>query len=144
MDRYIDSDFARKQIAKFIEQHKTPFMVTINSVSHRTVEQNKLQFLWMNEIAAQTGYTPDEVRAKCKLTIGIPILRAENERFRKAYDALLKPFDYEQKIRVIRELDLPVTRAMTKEQFSTYLERIYEQHTAEGYELTQPEIAEWR
>jgi len=45
---------------------------------------------------------------------------------------------------LIRDLDLPITRAMTQKQFGTYLDRVFEQHAAKGYELTQPEIAEWR
>jgi hypothetical protein len=41
-------------------------------------------------------------------------------------------------------MELPVTSMMSVKQFSEYLERVFERHTSRGYELTQPEIAEWR
>ena len=142
--RYVANEFSREQLVLYIQQHKLPFMVEIHSASARSVEQNRLQFLWINEIAMQTGATPSDVRARLKLTIGVPLLREESEKFRKAYDGMLKPLTYEEKLTLIRDLDLPITRAMTQKQFGTYLDRVFEQHAAKGYELTQPEIAEWR
>jgi len=142
--RYVSNDFSRQQLILYLSQRELPFVAEIRDSSARSIEQNKLQHMWFNEIAAQTGETATEVQARCKLTIGIPVLREENERFRKAYDDLLKPLDYEAKLRLITDLDLPVTRAMTMKQFSTYLDRVFVHHTGKGFELTQPEIAEWR
>ena len=66
---------------------EAPFTVSIAKGRKRSTEQNRLQRLWMNEIAEQLGdQTPEEVRGYCKLTIGVPILRAENEAFCASYD----------------------------------------------------------
>jgi len=63
------------------------------------VEQNRLQRAIMNEVAPQTGQTAEEVRAYCKLTIGVPILRAENELFAQRYDAIVRRERFEKLVK---------------------------------------------
>ena len=145
VERYVNNEFSRSQVVIYIDQQKLPFTVTISDASKRSIEQNKLQWLWFSEIAAQTGETPSEVQAHCKLQIGVPLLREQNERFRELYDRILKPLPYKDKLALMSEpVALPVTSLMSVKQFSEYLERIFEHHTSKGFELTQPEIAEWR
>ena len=140
-DRLIEDEHNRKLLIKFIEGQKLPFVITLTQGRRRSVEQNKLQRLWCNEIAEQLGdTTPEEVRGYCKLAIGVPILRAENETFRLQYDRVVKPLLYEQKLAIMMEpLDMPITRYMTSKQKSQYLDAVCKYWTERGVDLTIPE-----
>ena len=128
------------QLVGLVKARKLPFTVDITSGKHRSVEQNKLQRLWLNEAAAQLeGQTAEELRGLCKLTIGVPILRAENEDFREKYDAVVRPLPYEAKLAIMMEpLDLPVTRLMNTEQKTRYLDGISKLFAEQGVVLTEP------
>jgi hypothetical protein len=118
-----------------------PFTVEITKGKKRSNEQNHLQRLWINEISAQLGdQTPEEVRGEVKLTLGVPILRAENQKFCDEYDKFIKPLPYETKLAIMMEpLDLPVTRLMTTDQKARYLDAIARHYGAQGIILTQPD-----
>ena len=137
----ISSDADRHNLAKFIDSQPFPFTVDVTKGKRRSNAQNHLQRLWMNEISAYLGdQTPEEVRGFCKLTEGVPILRAENEVFCEKYDRIIKPLPYETKIEMMMEpLDFPVTRLMTVDQKTRYLDRINMASAARGIILTQPE-----
>lgn len=128
-------------LTKFLEGRKLPLSVTVQSGKKRSVEQNKLQRLWVNEIAEQLGdRTPEEVRGFCKLTMGVPILRAENDAFREAYDRHIKPLDYETKVACMMEpLDFAVTRLMTVSQKVRYLDAMQRYWSERGLVLTEPD-----
>lgn len=138
--RTVTSETERGLLLKFLGGHPLPFTVTVAKGRKRSVEQNKLQRLWMNEIAEQLGdQTPEEVRAYCKLTIGVPLLRAENEHFCERYDSVLKPLPYEAKLAIMAEpLDLPVTRLMTTDQHRRYLDGVFKHFSEKGLVLTMP------
>jgi hypothetical protein len=139
--RVVSTPFDRQQLVQFLEGQKLPFTVDVTRGKRRSVEQNRLQRLWLNEIAEQLGdRTAEEVRGDCKLTIGVPILRAENEAFREKYDAFVRPLPYEQKLAFMMEpLDFPVTRLMSTEQKTRYLDGIYQRYAGQGLILTDPE-----
>ena len=139
--RVVKTEFGRKMLHRMIDEQALPFTITIAQGKQRSVEQNRLQRLWMNEISEQLGdQTPEEVRGYCKLTIGVPILRSENEAFRQQYDAIVKPMPYEQKLAVMMEpLDMPVTRIMTMRQKTKYLEGVTRHFAEKGVVLTCPE-----
>src|SRR5690606_32297289 len=100
-------------------------------------EQNKLSFKWYKEISDQTGEAVEDVRARCKLEIGVPILR-ENDSFRVTYDRLIRPLDYQDKLDLIRDTDMPVTRLMKVDQMSRYMDEVFRRHAEFGIELTIP------
>ena len=139
--RVIRNDEDLALLVRFLKSQKRPFTVDITKGKQRSTEQNKLQRLWLNEIAEQLGdQTPEEVRGYCKLRFGVPILRAENEAFRERYDAVVKPLPYEAKLAIMMEpLDLPVTRLMKTEQTTRYLDAIAQHYAEQGVRLTQPE-----
>ena len=141
--RVISNEVDRDALLRWIKTHKTPFTVNLSKGKRRSVEQNRLQRLLLNEISEQLGdQTPEEVRAYCKLTLGVPILRAEDEGFAESYDRNVKPLPYEQKLALMAEpLDLPVTRLMTTGQKTLYLEAIYKHFGEQGVVMTQPEAA---
>ena len=139
--RTVRNEYERKMLLRLLENRRPPFTVDITDGRRRSVEQNRLQRQLINEIAEQLGdRTPEQVRAECKLTLGVPILRAENEEFRAKYDAVVRPLPYEQKLAIMAEpLDLPVTRLMTVSQKTRYLEAIYQHFGEQGVVLTQPD-----
>lgn len=138
--RLIDNEYERKMLIKRIEGQALPFTAEIVTGRRRSVEQNKLGRMWMKEISEQMGETPEYWRGMCKLTLGVPILRAENDEFRAKYDAVVKPLDYETKIAIMQEpLDLPVTRLMTTAQHTTYLDAVFRHFSEQGVVLTIPE-----
>ena len=138
--RVVKTETDRKLLLAFLAKRPIPFTVDITSGKHRSVEQNKLQRLWLNEAAAQLeGQTAEELRGLCKLTIGVPILRAENEDFREKYDAVVRPLPYEAKLAIMQEpLDLPVTRLMNTDQKTRYLDGISRMFAEQGVVLTEP------
>jgi hypothetical protein len=140
-NRIIEKDNDRKMLIRFLEKKALPFTVTTTDGKHRTSDQNKLQRLWVMEIAQQLGdQTPEEIRGYCKLTFGVPILRAENEAFRAAYDTIVKPLDYQSKLRLMMEpFDFGVTRIMTTRQKTAYLDAIHRHFSEQGIILTNPE-----
>lgn len=131
--RVITSENQRQDLVKLIGSRPLPFTAEVVKGKRRSVEQNRLQRRLINEIASQTDQTPEEVRAFCKLTIGVPILRAGNELFAEKYDRLVKPMPYESKLEVMAEpIDFPVTRLMTTAMKTQFLEEIYRVFYAQG------------
>ena len=137
---YIDDVKQRSSVLNDLATRKLPFTLIIKDGRSRTLEQNRLQRLWCNEVSKQTGDTPEEVRGYIKLTIGVPVLREASDEFREEYDAILKPLSYPQKMRLMMEpLDYGVTRKMTVEQMNTFMDRVFKHYSEQGIALTQPE-----
>lgn len=121
--RVITNAVDRAALVRLIETRQMPFTVELVQGKRRSTEQNRLQRDLINQIAEQTGQTAEEVRGYCKLVIGVPILRAENELFAIKYDAAVKGLPYETKLALMMEpLDLPVTRLMTTRQKTQFLD----------------------
>jgi hypothetical protein len=83
--------------------------------------------------------TIGQARAFCKLHYGVPILRAESETFRRSYDAILKPLNYEDKLQAVEDFELPVTRLMTTKQFAYYLDTVDMESAKLGLVLPKPD-----
>jgi hypothetical protein len=96
--------------------------VRIKHGRHRGIPINQLSHVWYAQIARELReQTALQVKAECKLYYGVPILRAECEDFRKAYDSRIKNnFTHEQKLIVMESF--PVTSLMTNPQIKQYLE----------------------
>ena len=130
-------------IVQFIQDQKLPLTIDVRSTKKRSLDQNRLQRLWMNEISQALGdRTPEEVRGYCKLRFGVPILRESTEAFREKYARILKPLGYAEKLELMMEpIDLPVTRFMNTQQATEYLDRITNHFSEQGIILTLPEAA---
>ena len=132
----------RAQLILWLQKQGFPFTVDIRKGKHRSVEQNKLQRKWCKEIHEQTDGafdSPEAARGYCKLHFGVPIMR-EDSGFRDGYDRIIKPLSYESKLEIMKEpLDFSVTRLMTTEQKSRYLDAIYAYFTDLGLRLTRPD-----
>lgn len=138
--RFIETEDERRMFIRFVEAHALPFAASTSKGGKRSLKQNRLQRLWMNEIADQKDdMTAEEARGYCKLAIGVPILCAEHEEFCRRYDAIVKPLPYEKKILLMMEpLDFPVTRLMTTRQHAKYLDGVWKHFTEQGFVLTSP------
>lgn len=118
---------------------KFPMTVTITQGASRSGAQNRLAQRWFTDVAVQLGdRTHDEVRAYCKLHIGVPILRAENEAFLQSYDTAMKHLPYEDKLAAVQAFDLPVTRLMTVKQMTAFIDQMQRHWTGAGVRLTDP------
>jgi hypothetical protein len=122
----------------YLDERKRPFTVDITEGRDRSIEQNRLAFKWYAEISDQTGEDREDVRARCKLEIGVPILRAEQEKFRATYDRLIRPLSYPEKLALVRDIELPVTSLMNVDQMSRYLDIVFRRHAEMGVVLTVP------
>ena len=94
--------------------------VAIKTGKDRSLDQNAIAHAWFSQIANELReQTALQVKAECKLTIGVPILRAEDEEFREFYDRAIKWMTYEQKLDAMAFV--PVTSIMTVKQLSQFL-----------------------
>lgn len=134
----------RDGLIRLLETYSFPCTVTVKKGKDRTIEQNRLQRLWLNEAAEQLAdETAEEKRAYCKLHFGVPILRAESEEFCAAYDRHIRPLSYETKLAFMSvPLDWPVTRLMTTKQTHDYLEQMRAHFEWQGVRLSIPDELE--
>lgn len=115
-----------------------PFTVEWQLGRDRSLDQNRLQFLWAREAAEQRGdTTPDEVRREWKLRHGVPILREESPEFCATYDRAVKPLPYEQKLEAMHIIS--VTSLMKVPQMVRYLDTIQRECAQQGIRLTDPD-----
>jgi hypothetical protein len=126
-------------LTTYLKGRKRPFTVDITDGRDRSTEQNRLAFKWYVEISEQTGEDREDVRARCKLEIGVPILREAHEKFRATYDRVIRPLPYPEKLALIRDTETPVTSLMNVEQMSRYLDIVFRRHAEIGIALTVPE-----
>ena len=105
--------------------NRTSFEVQI-PVRGRSLPMNSLWAVWYSLIGKESGQTTEEVKRECKLLYGVPILCAEDEAFRRVWEAKFAGDTYEQKLFMMRYL--PVTSLLSKSQgmiFTETLQREY-------------------
>lgn len=138
---------SKRQLISAIEQQqfKYPVTVDITQGRKRSVEQNQLQRLWLNEAAEQLkDESAEDKRAYCKLHFGVPILRNENKEFKRQYDKVIRPLSYEDKLEIMKvPFDCPVTRLMKTGQKKRYLDDMWHFFTNLGVRLTDPDEAKY-
>lgn len=136
--RILGTEADRADFIRFMGGVKLPLTVEWTQGRDRSLEQNRLQFLWAREAAEQRGdVTPDEVRCEWKLHHGVPILREQSADFREIYDAAIKPLPYPQKLLAMRFI--PVTSEMKVPQMIQYLDTIERECLEQGLRLTNPD-----
>lgn len=126
-------------LTTYLKGRKRPFTVDITDGRDRSTEQNRLAFKWYVEISEQTGEDREDVRARCKLKFGLPILMESSEPFRDLCRRRIKPLGMGERIELIRDFDIPITRLMKVDQMTRYLDEMFRHHAAFGIELTVPE-----
>lgn len=110
----------------------------------RSISQNDISHAWYAEISKHKGdESPKEVKRECKLRLGVPILRAEDDDFRNFYDKAMKnTLTYEEKLEAMDFV--PVTSQMSKAQLSQYLEAMQQEYCKQGIFLEFPEDSGWQ
>ncbi len=111
--------------------------VTIKTGKDRTISQNAITHAWYEQLARELR--EDDAlgwKSFCKLHYGVPILRAEDEEFRAAYDAVIRPLAYEKKLIAMR--CWPVSSIMSVEQLSKYAEAMQVNFRERGVRLEFP------
>lgn len=97
----------------------------------RTPAQNAFSHAWYGEIAE--ALPEDDAlgwKCYCKLHHGVPILRAEDDDFRQAYDGAIKGLPYERKLLAMRVF--PVTSRMSTRQLTKYADAVRDDFAARG------------
>lgn len=111
--------------------------ISIKEGKGRSVEQNAVMHGWFAQVARERReYDARGVKRFCKLHFGVPILRAEDEDFRAAYDRVIKPLAYEDKL-VAMDI-LPVTSAMTTIQLDQCMTDIQDHYAKHSVTLVYP------
>lgn len=119
---------------------KPPLTVSWAKKADRSLEQNALMWKWAGEAAHQLADRgPGDVQAEWKLTIGVPILRAEDPVFCALYDETVKGHLYQTKIKIMRDLDFPITSRMTVRQMCRFMDQAEHWCVERGLQITQPD-----
>ncbi|MGN6314568.1 MAG: hypothetical protein ACTHMO_12525 [Rhodanobacteraceae bacterium] len=115
--------------------------VTIKDGKGRSLDQNAISHAWYEQVARELREDDARgVKRFCKLHFGVPILRAEDDEFREAYDAsILRTLRYEQKLAAMDVI--PVTSVMNTRQLSRYMEDVQAHYTGR-VDLRFPETQE--
>jgi len=104
------------------KQHRY-LRVTAKLGKARTLPQNAIQHVWYTQMAMEDrSMSLKEHTRFCKYTYGVPILCAADPEYRAMCRRLLGPLDYECRQEAMDHF--PVTRLMTKQQESEYLEAV--------------------
>lgn len=103
----------------------------LTSGKERSLGQNKMvHALYSRAAKRENGETPLSIKNYCKLTLGVPILRAEDDDFRETWDKNIKQsLTYEQKLAIMDFF--PVTSLMNTEQSSRYIEAVMAHYALE-------------
>ena len=136
--RHVENRRDLEALATLFAGFRLPFTVEWTQGRDRSLDQNRLQFLWAREAAEQRGdMTPDEVRCEWKLYHGVPILCEDSPEFRAFCRAALGPLNGEQRLKAMRFV--PVTSEFKVKQMVRYLDIIERECAERGIKLTQPD-----
>jgi hypothetical protein len=136
--RIINNEADRQDFLRFVGGMSLPATFEWQLGRDRSLDQNRLQFLWAREASEQRGdMTADEVRCEWKLHHGVPILREDSAEFRDVYDTAIKPLPYELKLKAMRFI--PVTSEMKVRQMVRYLDTVERECAEQGIKLTDPD-----
>ncbi len=109
-----------------------PMRFTVNI--KRSLSQNALKEVWYNQVDKHFSLETGTTMRQCKLHFGVPILRAENEQFRRLYDkTMIRVLTYEEKLEAMDIL--PVTSLMNKSQMTRYIEQVQVHYGKHGVVL---------
>lgn len=115
--------------------------ISVKEGKGRSIEQNAVMHGWFGQVARELREDNARgVKRFCKLHFGVPILRAEDDDFRAAYDRVIKPLPYEDKL-VAMDI-LPVTSVMTTIQLDACMTDIQDHYAKQGVVLVYPKERE--
>jgi hypothetical protein len=123
-----------------LRKQKKPFVIELLP-AHRTIPQNRLFYLMYDIIGKQLyGGDSEHARNECKLTIGVPILRRDSEKFQQTYDRLLKPASYEDKLAMMEYIS--ISSIFDKTQGTEYIKKMFDSYAQKGVGWSELIIAQ--
>lgn len=115
--------------------------ISVKEGKGRSIKQNAVMHGWFGQVARKLREDNARgVKRFCKLHFGVPILRAEDDDFRAAYDRVIKPLPYADKL-VAMDI-LPVTSVMTTIQLDACMTDIQDHYAKQGVVLVYPKERE--
>lgn len=125
---------------EYLASVELPVTITARKGIKRTNPQNSTIHMWYSIISQSLGDTStEEVRAMCKLEIGVPILRRDSEVFAADYDEAFKALPYAHKLRLFVRLDPAITSQMTTGQLTEYMKEMLKKFAEQGIYLPDPD-----
>ena len=88
---------------------------------------------WYGQIGKELGQAAEAVKRECKLNYGVPILLAEDESFRRVWNAKFASDTYEQQLYMMKYL--PVTSLLSRGQGTIYTEDLIREYAQQGIVL---------
>ena len=131
----ITNDLQRMTLVREISSMALPFRVEIHEAG-RSLEANALSHVWYGEIGKRDPeYNTVQARRFCKLHFGVPILRGQSDKFRAAWDGMIKArLTYPEKLELMDWW--PVTSLMDRSQMREYLTAMQDHWQQRGVMLT--------
>ena len=121
------------QLLADFKEHKY-LRISWSTRKDRTLDQNALWAAMYTRISDtcgdSTAYGAQQVKRYLKLHIGVPILRRDDEEFKALYDRIIKPHDYETKLKVMEMVR--VTSEFNTKQGAEYTESIVRHYHDNG------------
>jgi len=103
----------------------------------RSDNQNDMIYGLYRQISGQVeDQSLVDIIRECKLKFGVPILRADSEKFRALYDKVVKPHPYETKLQMMDYL--PVTSNFSKAQATEFIDQVIRHYSERGISLIHP------
>jgi hypothetical protein len=104
----------------------------------RSLDQNAMIYALYKQIAEQLeDQSIQDIRRECKLRHGVPILRTGDPKFKAMYDKAIRGnLNYEEKLQAMDYL--PVTRLMSKEQGTEFIDVVIREYSQQGLCLLSP------
>ena len=136
------TEHEREDAMGVLAKANLPCTFTLDIGADRSIDQNSLLWKWYGEICDQLReQSPQELHNECKLTIGVPIIRAyptkAQRRFCAVYEKHLAELSYEDQLDFIAAI--PVTSIMSTSQMTKYLNELHKVYTIKrGCVLTEP------
>jgi len=112
-------------------------LVPLSKVKRRSIEQNKLYWRWIADIAAFEGYSSEYAHGYHKWHHGLAILAREHPEYRDTLMAMLRPLDYDTRIKAMQLVTC--TSEFTTEQMTEYLDTIQRHWAKQGLVLENRE-----
>lgn len=136
----ITDDHSRSQALLGVSKAPIGATVTVIDKEERTKAQNNLIHKWFQQIADHRGDADMlDVKAECNLEYGRPIFVRDDPEWETVFGYIFRNLDYARKIKAIRKLDIPFTRAMTVKQLSEYMDAMQRDYREQGINLVDPE-----
>lgn len=126
------------KLTTMYKEHKY-VVVAMRPGKDRTLDQNALWFSIYQRIADTTDMGDvEDVRRYCKLHHGVPIMRRDDEEFRRGWNRLFLYLSYEEKLELMGPCALfgpdgfPVTRLFSRTQGIEYTNKVVDEFRARG------------